>query len=321
MDAHEELVLRLAQKRSIALGLSSSGYAELLLAVREDPSSFVDGKDDEALLLVQEALERYDTSRQDDDLLDDDAYLQTRQRRMARMRQDCAAALAVDPQCTDARLLDAIAQDLDVDPYLELLLDILDDSPEPSWSDGGAADAWDDVFARPRLRVRAAIVRALFDSARYRKADEWAQGLLRDAPSDFLGARHTSALALARLEDEEGFEALDARLGRRGDSWSALGRVILLYKLGRLGAARRALLGYSRLSEGAAYALLRPVLKETYMPDRPCAQPYSYEEASLAVHEADPVIVDVPDLPAWAEAIPEIEGAARDYARKTGYDW
>lgn len=321
MDAREELVLRLAQRRSVALGLTSSGYAELLLAVREDPAAFMDEPGDEALQLVQKALDRYDASLRDDDLLDDDAYLQARQQRMAHMRQDCAAALSADPQCTDARLLDAIAQDLDADPYLELLLDILRDSPAPSSPDGGAADAWDDVLARPRLRVRGAIVRALFDSARYRQADSWAQELLRDAPSDFLGARHTSALALARLEDEGGFEALDARLGRRGDSWSAIGRVILLYKRGRLGAARRALLGYGRLCEGAAYALLRPVLKEAYMPDRPTTQPYSYEEASLAIHEADPVIVDVPDLPAWAEGIPEVSGAARAYARKMGFSW
>ena len=75
---------------------------------------------------------------------------------------------------------------------------------------------------------------------------------------DPLGARHTSALALARLEDEAALDALEASFGRRGDSWTQLARLILFYKLGRMGAARRALKGLDTLCEGGVYALLRP---------------------------------------------------------------
>ena len=42
MDGREELVLRLAAKRRAKLELSDSGYAELLLAVREDPERFME---------------------------------------------------------------------------------------------------------------------------------------------------------------------------------------------------------------------------------------------------------------------------------------
>ena len=62
MDAHEELVLRLAEKRSKKLGLSKNGYAELVLAVRKDPEKFVDDEHEEAFLCVAKALDRYEES-------------------------------------------------------------------------------------------------------------------------------------------------------------------------------------------------------------------------------------------------------------------
>ena len=141
------------------------------------------------------------------------------------------------------------------------------------------------------------------------------------APSDALGCRHSAALAFARLEDEAGFEELDARFNHASSAWSLLARSILNFKLGRMGAARRALAGYSTLVEGGAYALLRPVLIDTYMPDRPAVAPCCFQEAMFAVHEADPIVVDVPDFPRWAEEQPAIRAAAQAYADKYGYDW
>ena len=122
-------------------------------------------------------------------------------------------------------------------------------------------------------------------------------------------------------EDEPGFEALDARFGRRGDSWQQLGRVLLFYKLGRMPAARRALMGFSSLCEGGPYALLRPVMVDTYLFDRPAAEPYSFAEVTLAVHEADPVICDVPDFCAWASAQGDFERNAQAFAERNGFGW
>jgi hypothetical protein len=182
-------------------------------------------------------------------------------------------------------------------------------------------DAWSDVWSRGRLRVLGAMARTSLDVARYRQAIAFSERALATAPSDALGVRHTAALCYARLEDEVGFDALDARYGRRGSSWQQLGRVILLYKLDRMPAARRALRGFAQLCEGGPYALLRPVMADTYLPDRPAAAPYSFEEVTLAVHEADPIICDVPDLPAWAEEQEGFGEAAAAYARQRGFGW
>ncbi|HQE70248.1 MAG TPA: hypothetical protein PK071_03910, partial [Atopobiaceae bacterium] len=140
-------------------------------------------------------------------------------------------------------------------------------------------------------------------------------------PLDALGCRHSAALAHARLEDETGFEELDARFDHASSAWSLLARAILNFKLGRMGAARRALTGYSTLVEGGAYALLRPVLVGTYMPDRPACAPCSFAEALLAVHEADPIVVDVPDFALWAESQHRVRISAISYAQLHGLEW
>ncbi len=60
---------------------------------------------------------------------------------------------------------------------------------------------------------------------------------------------------------------------------------------------------------------------DTYLPDRPTAAPYSFDEATLAVHEADPIIVDVPDLVTWVQNQPDMLAAAKSFADKSGLDW
>ena len=147
------------------------------------------------------------------------------------------------------------------------------------------------------------------------------RGLMAASPKDQVGGRLTAALALARLEDEAGFNELDARLAGRENSWLNLGRTILLYKLGRMNAARRALRGYGELCEGAAYALLRPTFVEIYLPDRPEVPAGGFEEATFAVHEAEPIIADVPDFIAWADAFPWFHASGEAYAEENGYDW
>ncbi len=324
MNLHEEFVERLARRRSRQLGgLSSAAYAELMLTVREQPDSFIDDPDDRAFLLAAQAIDRVMKSREDDEFRDDEAFMQERTQRMARLARDCAQALEDAPKSIDVRLLAILAADLEPDDQLDALLHLertLDGEQGPI-ATPESGDAWHDVFTRGRLRLLATIARTCLDSARYRMADTYGQQLLSLSPSDPLGARHTCALSLARLEDEEGFEALDARFGRRGDSWQQLGRVLLFYKLGRMPAARRALAGFASLCEGGAYALLRPVMVDTYLLDRPAAEAYSFAEVTLAVHEADPIICDVPDFCTWAEAQGNFGEQARSYAERNGYGW
>lgn len=319
MNAWDELVERCARRRREKIGpLSDDAYAELVLAVRADPASFVDDPSEGALLVLARALDAYHESCRDDDLLDDDAFEAERRRRMAALRAESERAAGMDPRSVDARLLALLAQDLDPDPLLAGLHELAGELGPGEPPEG---DAWDDVFYRPRLRLRAAVARTCLDGARFRMARSAAAALLDVAPSDRLGARHTLALALARLEDEDGFDALDARFDRRGDAWSHLARVILLFKLDRMSAARRALRGYDRLCEGGAYALLRPTLVEPYLPDRPDAAPGSFDEAVLAVREAEPIIADVPDFISWCQDFDWFTGSAERFARERDLDW
>lgn len=322
MNARLELVERVASRRRAELGtLSDAAYQELLEAVRDDVEHFIDTPEEEAFLLVTKAVERESASRHGEDLLDDDAFFESRSRRMARLVRDCDEALGADSHCLDARLLHVLAQDQDPDQTLGPLLELeqaaiarLGSSPMP-------ADAWTDVQLRPLLRVKAAVSRSSFDSARYRLAAEKGEEAIALSPSDALGARHTCTLAYARLEDEAAFDALDVRFYRQGSAWSHLGRAILLYKLGRMAAARRAINGFTRLVEGGAYALIKPIMIDTYLPDRPEAAPLSFAEATLAVHEADPVICDVPDFVGWAQGIRDVWFSAQDFATRNGFDW
>lgn len=333
MDAREEHIRRIALRERAQRGLSDAGFAELLIAVRANPAQFAQGPEDEAMGMLVDALERFGASRDKDDLRDDDEFALERSRRLELMRVACAHALDVDPTCTDAALCSAIAADPDPDDLLELLLPLEGDAQAAldargeteALADDAATglrrDLWADVFAHPLLRVKDAIARTYLDSARFKLAQEKSLELLDLAPSDVLGARHTGMLSYARLEDEQGLDELDARMGRRGDAWQSLARIIVLFKTNRRGAALRALRGFDGLCEGGVYALLRPVFVDSYLPDRPTVAPYSFEEATLAVHEADPVIVDVPDLPLWVEGQKDMRASALRFAERSGLDF
>ena len=64
MNLHEELMERLARRRSASLGgLSDAAYAELLLAVREQPEAYVDDPRDDAFNQIVKAVDRVMRSR------------------------------------------------------------------------------------------------------------------------------------------------------------------------------------------------------------------------------------------------------------------
>ncbi|MDO4807891.1 MAG: hypothetical protein Q4A07_11675 [Coriobacteriales bacterium] len=324
MNARKELVDRVALKRRQKIGtLSDEAFSELELAVREDPFKFIDDDEESAFALVVQALARYDESRRDDDLLDDEQFAQAREQRFRALVSSCQQALAIDQNCLDAALLVALVGDEEQNAIFENLCNLHAKSQE---SEGRLAspvtgDAWTNVFLRPQLRVQAALSRACIHTARFRMAVDQCTSLLATAPLDALGARFTCALAMARLEDEDGFNWLDARESRRGNAWFHLSRAILMYKLGRIPAARRALKGYDRLCVGGAYLLLQPVFVDIYLPDRPAFAPGSFEETMLAVHEADPVIADVPDFAAWACDVPGFLASAQDFCARNGFEW
>lgn len=319
MNAWEELVARCATRRNEKIGpLSDEAYAELVLAVRQNPAAFADESPEQALLALAHALDAFRASQRDDDLLDDQAYEAARTRRLALLRAACRQALELDPHCLDARLVDLLAGEPDADALTQGLLDL---EQEFAGAPAPEGDAWEDVFYRPHLRLRAAVARTCLDAARPRMAESAAASLLDAAPDDPLGARHTYMLACAWLEDEPGLGALEARFSGRESAWSHLARVLLLYKLDRLTAARRALRGYDRLVEGGAYALLRPTFVELYLPDRPEAAACGFEEALMAVREAEPIIADVPEFIAWCQRHDWLVASARAFAERRDLDW
>ena len=324
MRGNEELIRRLALKRRRQLGsMSEEAYAELELAVREDPMRFVNDDEDEAFRLVVQALAQIDERQHDDDLLDDAQYLEERTRRLGALGNACAHALELDENCVDAALLLTLSKDLSPNMALEALLELERnvDTREGAVEPSVAGDAWTNVFERPRLRLSDSIARLCLCTARYRVARDRCVDMLAKAPLDVLGARLTCVLAMARLEDEDGFHWLEARESHRGNAWFHLGRALLMYKLGRMPAARRAIRGFDRLCVGGAYALLQPMFVDLYLPDRPAFEPQTITESVLAVHEADPIISDVPDFAAWTCDQPGFLASAQDYARRNGMGW
>lgn len=322
MNVADELALRCARRRNEKIGpLSERAYEELLLTVRENPEMFIDDAAEQAFSYLGRALRNFRDAARDDEFLDDEQYMAQRNKRFSALVGACNAAISLDDGCLDAHLLRALAMQKQPDALLDELMGLerrFDDEERPV-----EKLSWDDVFDRPRLRLRAAVARTCEDGARHRMALSAAESVMQatEAAGDPLGARYTAAIALARLEDEDGFNALDARFGGHDNAWGNLARAILLYKLDRLPAARRALRGYARLCEGAEYALLRPIYVEIYLPDRPDYAHGSFEEALAAVHEAEPTIADTPDFIAWCQEQQWFVDAAKSFAESRDLDW
>lgn len=320
MNGREELILRCATVRAEKLGgLSQQAFDELVVAVRSDPDSFVELDRDMAFREVVLALERNDMDSSGEEFLSDEEYMKHRRERFDSIERSCERALAIDAGCLDAQLLAVLVSGRDTEDLVEALFELQERTG--SLMQDYTTDAWDYVLARPHLRVQAAIARTCLETARFHSAIDACEALLAASPSDVLGARLTLSLAHARLEDEDAFSKLEGRFSHRGNAWTYLAHTILLYKLGRLVAARRALRGFTDLCTGGTYALLRPVFVDTYLPDRPFYEPGSFEESVLAVHEADPIIVDSPDFISWAQAQPGVVESAEAFARANGFDY
>ncbi len=327
MKQFDELATRLALKRRRQLNnLSDEAFGELEIAVRENPQNFVEDNEDEAYYLLVQALQRYAESLKDDDLLDDEAYLKKRRRRLDLLAQACKQALELDEDCIDAEVIALSATDRGADSIFSGLMDIEKHVIERQGhlNVPASGDAWTDVFLRPRVRLMSRIAISALNTARFRIAVERCGDLLAKAPLDAVGARFTCSLAMARLEDEEGFLWLDSRdrkYSRSGNAWFHLSRTLLMYKLGRMPAARRALAGFDRLCVGGAYLLLQPMFVEPYLLDRPEFVPGSFGESVLAVYESDPIVADLPDLVMWAREQKGFLASAQDYCKRSGLEW
>ena len=331
MNLTEELVQRCALKRRTAIGsMSDAAYEELLLAVQSDLKSYASETDELPMYHLAQAVKRYQDSQLNDDSYTDEEFVQARITRLQTFLHALENIREKYGENTDLLRMNALVHASDPESLLQALLAIqnqaekeakrttnLEDSKTPETV---LRDMWTDIFARPRLRLQAAIGRTYADTARFKLAATTCEQLLEESPSDAVGARFTLALTYARLEDEAALNRLDDRFNHHSNAWIELARALLLFKLSRISSARRALKSYQMNTEGGAFALLHPTFVDIYIPDRPEVKTGSFNEALLAIHEAEPVIVDVPDFVEWAGNIPEFAAASDAYAAANGFD-
>ena len=327
MNLREELILRCARRREAKLGsLSPRAFDELLENVREDVGAFIDTPQDVAFAELVRAVETYERELRGLDALDDEAYGIERTRILNKLRKACQEIRKTDPGCIDAQHILAAQLDNPLSRPNEAFDFMMAFGIEYRPSAEAAAEmpggtSWDNVFIRPHLRMVAGLARQAVATTRYTLAASCCLKALEACPTDEVGARHTMAIAWARLEDEEGLNELDDRFNHESTAWSLLARALLLYRLERYDSARRALRSFARLVDGGAYALLMPVLLPPYLPARPEADPLGFDAAMQAVYEAETVISDTPGFIAWAQSQPEVVTAAKNFADTHGFEW
>lgn len=341
MKAYQEAIERVALKQRVRMGtLSDEAFAELKLAVQKNPTRYMSDNSDYSFFMLADVLATNAVAAEGEEFLDDAAYEKAHTRRLNDLRAGCKQVVDLDETCIDAATILALTEP-DASATLEQLLDLKNTYGKDGFLTTAAPegtaeyrishasdetphdeqDLWSDVFARPRLRLYAACTQAFFNTTRYVPARKLCEHIVELTPEDPLGVRNTWALICARLEDEQDFNHLDALSGRPGNAWFHLARTLLLFKLDRMDAARRALRGYRDLCRGGAYALLRPSYVDTYLPDRPAYTKKSFEESCLAVHEADPILVDTPDFITWCGAQNGFAAEAQRFANEHDLEW
>ena len=174
------------------------------------------------------------------------------------------------------------------------------------------------------LHTLEAISQLCMASARYRAAANYARRVLK-AEGYPTRAAGTVLLALARLEDQDGFFALAHQLEEEigadaleNSPWYLLARTILLFKTNKMRPAVRALREFANRCEGGAFFLLNPMYQTPYLPCRP--EPRDpWDLSHQAVWEADGIISDTPDFAPWANACEDASQLAQEFARRYGF--
>ena len=318
MNLWDELLERIRTRKAQDLGpLSIAAGVELDDAISKAPQKFITTAEDRAFYMFVQLMDTIAVKHAAFEGLEDEDFYQKRTQWLTFINQSCTTILATDPHCTDAKTLQILSEDYPPERTFELL----DSHAVKSISRRYISDAWENIYARPSLRARAAASRAMLETARYSQAIRTCETLIRSDQADHVGARYTLALAYARLELEEQLEALEASYHHRSNAWFALARIILLYKLDRMSAARRALQGFMRAYEAGSFLLIKPIYVELYLPIRPSFDRGSFEEVAMACSEAEPILMDTPDLITWAQEHDDFVNQAKNFAHDNGFEW
>lgn len=272
--------------------------------------------------------------------LPDEEFDRRREQLFNQTRREMHEIAAEDRMCIDAQLVSILLADVPVDSCLIDLMKLedfardhlrgvagFDLESEHYWREGdlGGMDTAERTRTDPTmigwLHTLEAISQLSLASARYHAAADYARRVMR-AQGYTNRAVGTVLLALARLEDENGFFACvhdaDPDQHLEDSPWYLLGRTLLLYKLGRRRNARRALRDFTERCEGGAFFLLNPTYLTPYLPVRP--EPREVWELShQAVWEADGIIVDTPEFVSWATSVEGVEDASEGFAQRYGF--
>lgn len=274
------------------------------------------------------------------DELPDAEFEQARTRLFDETRLALSQIGRQDRLCVDARLVDIMLANVPLDNCINDLMQLEHQVREylhggVAGFDADAPHFWNETelehagetaaehtAGEPEaigwLHTLEAIGQLCLASARYKAAAEYARLVMRAEGYPNMAAG-TLLLALARLEDEDGFFAVAGEAGLGDDSpWFLLARVILLYKAGRKKPAVRALREFVTRCEGGAFFLLNPTYMTPYLPVRPQVAE-AWKRSHQAVWEADGILADTPDFGHWAESVEGVEAISEDFARRYGF--
>lgn len=313
--------------------------------VRRHPEKFADDEHAQALLAyagIRDGLLR-ELDRLENAIDDDDEYERRRGALFDATRLELAKVGEADRLCIDAQLVDILLADVPLDSCINDAMELEArtrtwlsgnvpgfDLQAPHYWDPSALEAVDgvpeSVCDRTRrdpvmvgwLHTLGVLAQACLGTGRYRAAASYARQMGRGAGFED-ASTGTVLLALARLEDEDGFfEAARRGSGTEDSPWYLLGRTLLLYKLGRRKNARRALRDFVGRCEGGAFFLLNPTYLAPYLPARPPVDA-PWKLTHQALWEADGIIVDTPDFVTWASGIDGVEDASERFAELNGF--
>ncbi len=254
-------------------------------------------------------------------------------------------AISLDAHCHDALRMQSAARNPSFESYYDFLRDGADEvrarCEEARELVGGSDDTPDDrirlarsIAMHPYYRWVATMADKALVCGRNREAIRLSEQLLALDPDDGSDVRFTCALAYAKLEDEEGLDALARRCRENGvyrgsdDAWLLLARASLAHKRRDLASARERIADVIRTYPHAAATLVR----QRELPDgvfaRIAVQPFSEDELIVAASEGTVLlqegrdrrgrgafgswVVDAAAELAPAEERAEVEEALRD---------
>ena len=308
--------------------------------VRRHPERYATTEHAQALLAymrVRDALMRDLEALED--VPTDEEFIQKSTKLFQETRAKLCRIWQADRLCIDAQLVDIQLSDAEIDAQLNDMMQLEQKTRSHLVQNVDGFDPDAPGFFRPPLpdgmspseatrsntevigwlHTLEALAQACIASARYRPAAGYARTVMlaEGYPNWAVG---TLLLALARLEDEDGFFEVARQGGPdvEASPWFLLGRTLLFFKVGRRKNAKRALREFASRCEGGAFFLLNPTYHAPYLPVRP-APTESWSLSHQAVWEADGIIVDTPDFVPWAASIDGIDDISEAFAARNGF--